>query len=235
MAVEGQNLRAVKLRKRIGARRQLSQIVKVRKPPVGPLVRKKTAARSKIAKLEKRLEEERAKNALLVDEMNKMRDQNEDADTTHDKPTLGSAELDVQSTVEIEAIGPSSTRHPKDAPGLEESKFMSSINQLSVSSINIPECKSTEDGEISRHTFEQWRDLLIDSLQLAGINDEVTKFTIFKVKAGPRLLEVYRNAKADVGGPDAILFPFGHAMYRLKAYFGSGNRFSYKLQKIALG
>ncbi|XP_062547586.1 uncharacterized protein LOC134213065 [Armigeres subalbatus] len=169
--------------------------------------------------------------------MHKMREAKEPAIATGgEEPSSDSAgEILAQSTIEFEAVGPSSTQRPRDITGFEESKFMCSINQLSVSSIAVPECKSTtENGEIDRHTFVQWHDLLVDSMQLAGITDEATKFTIFKVKAGPRLLDIYRNSKADEGAPDAVMAPFGHAMYRLKAYYGSGSDIMLQRRRLAM-
>lgn len=219
-AAEGANPKGGKLRKKV-VREHRPKGVSVKKQSVRAGILK----RNRIAKLEKDLEEERTRNAILVNEMHKMREAKEPAIATGgEEPLSDSAgEILAQSTIEFEAVGPSSTQRPRDITGFEESKFMCSINQLSVSSIAVPECKSTtENGEIDRHTFVQWHDLLVDSMQLAGITDEATKFTIFKVKAGPRLLDIYRNSKADEGAPDAVMAPFGHAMYRLKAYYGSG-------------
>lgn len=182
--------------------------------------------RKRFEKLEKDLEEERARNSLLVDEMSKMLDEQEPAAGT--SSVVQPSDTGCQSSIEFEGNVPSSTQRSKATTSFEETKFMASINQLSVSSVNVPECRpAIESEDINRHTFEQWRDLLVDSMALAGITEEVTKFTIFKVKAGPRLLDIYRNAKADADAPDADLFPFTHALYRLKAYFGSGKSIVY--------
>nr|XP_029719431.1 uncharacterized protein LOC115261683 [Aedes albopictus] len=158
-----------------------------------------------------------------------------------EEPTVGTSTVvhspntGGQSSIEFEGIVPSSTHRSKTTTSFEETKFMASINQLSVSSVNVPECRpAIESEDINRHTFEQWRDLLVDSMALAGITDEVTKFTIFKVKAGPRLLDIYRNAKADEDAPEADLFPFTHALYRLKAYFGSGSDIMLQRRRLAL-
>ncbi|XP_062539181.1 uncharacterized protein LOC134207483 [Armigeres subalbatus] len=132
-----------------------------------------------------------------------------------------------------ENFRPHSTHREKST--LEESRFMSSINQLSISSVNVPECIPTgDDGEIHRQTFEQWKDLLVDSMQLAGITDEGTQFMIFKVKAGSRLLEIYRNAKSDENAPDSVHSPFSNALYRLKSYFGSGSDVMLQRRKLAV-
>lgn len=127
----------------------------------------------------------------------------------------------------------SSTRHTL-LQGVEESKFFSSMNQLSVASINVPECKATDGGEIHRQTYEMWKDLLVDSLKLAGVDDESTKFTVFKVKAGQRLLEIYRNTKTPDDAPNQDTAPFSNAMHRLKTYFGSGSDLMLMRRKLAL-
>lgn len=113
--------------------------------------------------------------------------------------------------------------HPVASRSFEESRFLSSMNQLSVASINVPECKAANDEQIHRHTFELWKDLLVDSMKLAGIEEESVMYTIFKVKAGHRLLEIFRNTKSNADAPDAVLEPFSNAMHRLKTYFGSGS------------
>ncbi|XP_058817887.1 uncharacterized protein LOC131681194 [Topomyia yanbarensis] len=225
------NPRARKLRKKL-VPRSLQRAVKMKKQ----MLHTGILERERIAKLEKDLEEVKNQNALLIDEIKQIRgerERNEEIDI--ENPSTDASELVGQSTIEFEAIGPSSTQRPKDTSGFEESKFMSSINQLSVSSICVPECKPiAEKEEINRHIYEQWRDLLVDSMQLAGVTDEITKFTIFKVKAGPRLLDIYRNAKADADAPDANLFPFTHALYRLKAYFGSSSDIMLQRRRLAL-
>lgn len=126
----------------------------------------------------------------------------------------------------------SSTR--RMAPNVEESRLYTSINQLSIASVNIPECKPAEDGEIHRHSFEAWKDLLSDSMVLAGIGDEFTKFTVFKVKAGARLLEIFKNTKSSCKDPDVESYPFANAMARLKSYFGSGSDIMLMRRKLAL-
>lgn len=116
----------------------------------------------------------------------------------------------------------------------EESRFLSSMNQLSVASINVPECKPTDDGDVHRQTFEVWKDLLVDSMNLAGIDDEHTMFTVFKVKAGIKLLQIFRNTKSQNDDPDPQTRPFSNAMHRLKSYFGSGSDIMLMRRKLAL-
>lgn len=117
----------------------------------------------------------------------------------------------------------------------EESKFLVSMNQLSMASINVPECKPGDDGEIHRQTYELWKELLLDSMSLAGLVDEQTKFTFFfKVKAGIKLLQIFRNTKSQSGDPDPQTKPFSNAMHRLKSYFGSGSDVMLMRRKMAL-
>ena len=84
--------------------------------------------------------------------------------------------------------------------GIEEYRYHSSVNQLSIAAISVPECKPvSENEEIHRQAFESWKDLLIDSMNLVGVNDEATRFIVFKVKAGARLLEIFRNTTSTDG------------------------------------
>ncbi|KAL9702187.1 hypothetical protein quinque_005705 [Culex quinquefasciatus] len=128
-------------------------------------------------------------------------------------------------------MGPSSTGFSM----LENSRLLSSIYQLSANSINVPECKPMAgDEEIHRVTFETWKDLLIDNMNLAGIEDEKTKFTLFRVKAGTQLLEVFKNTISDSEAPDDTRFPFQNAMHRLSAYFASGSDMMLQRRRLAL-
>ncbi|XP_062540136.1 uncharacterized protein LOC134208055 [Armigeres subalbatus] len=133
------------------------------------------------------------------------------------------------------ALGPSSTRRPVTRTSFEESKFMTSVNQLSVSSLHVPECKPMEgDEEIYRYAYESWRELLEDTMRLAGVEDEATKFTIFKIKAGPRLLQIFRNTKSNIDSPDPTVKPYENAIHRLKMYYGSGSDVMLQRRKLSL-
>lgn len=95
---------------------------------------------------------------------------------------------------------------------------------LSLASIIIPECTpSTDDDEIHRQTFETWMELFNDMMDLAGVSDERTKFVVFKVKAGPRLLEILRNTVSTLETPSIVLNPLENAICRLQNYFSSGS------------
>lgn len=130
---------------------------------------------------------------------------------------------------------PSSTRRQGNETGVEMSRFMTSVNQMSISSISVPECKPPVTGEqIGRRDYESWIDLLSDSLKLAGVEDEPTKFVIFKVKAGPILLDIFKNTKSTVEAPDEMELPYSNALFRLKTYFGSASDIMLQRRKLAL-
>lgn len=178
------------------------------------------------------LEAERSLTAELRNELEKVRMEKEQLEATVN--SISANDVDRSMSDFSEHFRPHSTQRDKSIL-LEESRFMSSINQLSISSINVSECKpSGDDGELHRHDFEQWKDLLVDSMQLAGISDESTKFMIFKVRAGSRLLDIYKNTTSDENAPDAMSNPFLNAMHRLKTYFGSGSDVILQRRKVDL-
>ncbi|XP_062559644.1 uncharacterized protein LOC134224327 [Armigeres subalbatus] len=170
--------------------------------------------KKKVKDLARELAEEKAKNATLREALDRSLQEN--------------PELDFNAENRM-----SSTRH-MGPQSFEESKFFSSMNQLSVASINVPECKAPDGEEIHRQTYEMWKDLLVDSLKLAGVDDESTKFTVFKVKAGTRLLEIYRNTKSRDDAPDQVTAPFSNALHRLRTYFGSGSDVMLMRRKLSL-
>ncbi|XP_062560609.1 uncharacterized protein LOC134224930 [Armigeres subalbatus] len=170
--------------------------------------------KKKTKDLARELAEEKAKNATLMEALDR---------SLHENPDL---DFNVENRM-------SSTRQA-GPQSFEESKFFSSMNQLSIASINVPECKAPDGEEIHRQTYEMWKDLLVDSLKLAGVDDESTKFTVFKVKAGTRLLEIYRNTKSRDDAPDQVTEPFSNALHRLRTYFGSGSDVMLMRRKLSL-
>ncbi|XP_049531605.1 uncharacterized protein LOC125949000 [Anopheles darlingi] len=95
-----------------------------------------------------------------------------------------------------------------------------SLNSWAVASMNVPPFTPDEgEDDISRRSFETWRDLLEASLALVGIVDEAAKMNVFKVKAGSKLLEILEDAPAT--SLDSQVTPYSGAMDRLKAFFGS--------------
>lgn len=182
---------------------------------------------NKAKNLSRELAAEKARNARLLEELKRSQQINEELMANQTERDGDVYELERETRF-------SSTRRTPGAPNWEESRFYTSMNQLSIASVSIPECKPAEDGEIHRQCFEAWKDLLLDSMVLAGVNDEVTMFTIFKVKAGPKLLEIFKNTKSSKEDPNADYFPFTNAMSRLKSYFGSGSDVMLLRRRLAL-
>lgn len=108
-----------------------------------------------------------------------------------------------------------------------------SMNGLSYASLNIPECKPAEgEDDIDRKTFEQWRDLLEASMQLLGVYEEHIKMSIFKIRAGPKLLDVLAGAASPRNAPSAELAPYSNVMAKLQNYFGSREYTLLQRQKL---
>lgn len=187
--------------------------------------------------LARQLVEERQMRNQLANELEQSRRENEELRAGLSAQDTGSntdnPNLDFDAPARF-----SSTRQMASIPGgyrsLEDSRFLCSMNQLSVASINVPECKAVDNDQIHRQTFEQWKDLLVDSMKLAGIEEESTMYTVFKVKAGPSLLEIFRNTQSQADAPDEKAAPFSNAMHRLKTYFGSGSDIMLMRRRLAL-
>lgn len=190
----------------------------------------------KLELLTKELEAEKLEKAEMARQLKNLQAEFEAMKSARVMESTAEKEVSDVASGEFEAAPTaSSTHHVRSVGNIEESRFLSSVNQLSISSIAVPECKpAVGDDEIHRHTFEMWRDLLMDCMALAGIEDEFTKFTVFKVKAGPRLLTIFRNTKSDAEAPDATINPFSNALHRLKLYFGSGSDVMFQRRKLAL-
>ncbi|XP_065085175.1 uncharacterized protein LOC135707300 [Ochlerotatus camptorhynchus] len=119
----------------------------------------------------KELAAEKAKTALLAKKLRKKRKENEELTASIKNPSVTDSGCSTENSV-FGFDNPnrlSSTRNTTTTTAQEESRFLSSMNQLSVASINVPECKSADDEDIHRQTFELWKDLLMDSMKLAGV------------------------------------------------------------------
>ncbi|XP_062704551.1 uncharacterized protein LOC115257607 [Aedes albopictus] len=185
---------------------------------------------AKLAAVVRDLEIERSRSSALAEQLKQVQEGNCSSKDSVDSMATGSA----AGQNFYAGAGPSSTRRAEQLSALEGTRFVSSINQLSVSSVNIPECKAPEGEELQRHSFEMWKEMLQDSMSLAGVQDEKIKYTVFKLKAGPKLLDIFRNTKSDQGAPNAEELPYSNAMHRLKAYFGSGSDVMLQRRKLAL-
>lgn len=112
-------------------------------------------------------------------------------------------------------------RQPSASTAYEGSLF-STINNWTLSSLNIPECVPSEgETEIDKRAFEYWKDILVSSLQLVPAADEQTKFGVFKIRAGPKLREIFQTTSSAPGMPDEKAAPFSNALARLDEYYGS--------------
>ncbi|XP_055523980.1 uncharacterized protein LOC129717821 [Wyeomyia smithii] len=178
---------------------------------------------SKFDTMVKELSQANFSKALLTEELAKAQ---ETIRSLQASLSTARSEIEEVNSVEFENdLGPSSTKHhskhQNDSTG-DLSRFVSSMNQMSVASVSEPECKPSVEGEdISKLDFESWLDLLMNSLLLAGITDEATQQIVFKVKAGQKLLEIYRSTESPGDAPNQETHPFSNAMFRLKKYFAS--------------
>ena len=157
--------------------------------------------------MRKALKLERKRNMLLVAKLQKMKFKNNRLQRA--MPFEESIDMEPRHSTAI------------DIASNDSSTLAISMNSLSAVSINIPECKPLDiKDEIDRKSFENWKDLLEASMELAGITDEHTKNNVFKVKAGPLLLETLGGTPT-LAFPDVAIAPYSNAMKRLKDLFGS--------------
>ncbi|XP_055546065.1 uncharacterized protein LOC129730619 isoform X1 [Wyeomyia smithii] len=193
---------------------------------------KKKSTSSKLDAVMKELAEVKSSNVMMKQQLEKAQETIKSLQASLQSPR---SEGDVESVEFNGNAGPSSTRRQINETGTELTRFMSSMNQMSISSIRLPECKPSVEGEqVGRRDFEAWKDLLLDSLKLAGVDDEPTQFVVFKVKAGPMLLEIYKNTKSTSEAPSDVMYPFSNALFRLKAYFGSASDIMLQRRKLAV-
>lgn len=188
--------------------------------------------RPKVTKsdLRNELKSKKERIAELLEEIKQLREENEQLRKSNTEVIAVANHDDAETSV-----GSNGTQQTDSSVKNEESKLLSSVHQLSISSLNVPECKPAVEGEgIQRHSFETWRDLLVDSMKLLGVQDESTMFTIFRVKAGQQLLEIFKNTKSDPNAPDEREFPFSNALHRLKSYFGSGSDVLLQRRRLAV-
>ncbi|XP_058454689.1 uncharacterized protein LOC131438721 [Malaya genurostris] len=111
----------------------------------------------------------------------------------------------------------------------ESSMFMS----MSFASLQVPEC-TPADGEddLDRRSFEQWRDILEASMAFSGIIDESIQITVFRMKAGRKLMEVLESTVSSNNAPDEKTNPYSNVMYRLEEFYGSRDYVLLQRQKL---
>ncbi|XP_062565919.1 uncharacterized protein LOC134228154 [Armigeres subalbatus] len=110
---------------------------------------------------------------------------------------------------------------PDEGPSGSDS-FLATMSNMSLGSLNIPECKPSEgEMDVDKKAYEHWKEILIASFNLMRATDERAKLDIFRIKAGPKLLEVMQGTSSIPGMPDECVKPFSNAIARLDHYFGS--------------
>nr|XP_029707765.1 uncharacterized protein LOC115254417 [Aedes albopictus] len=100
--------------------------------------------------------------------------------------------------------------------------LLMTMNNMSRSSLSIPECvPASGDTELNKRVYDHWKNVFNASMNLIQATEETTKFDLFRIKAGPSLLELLEGTSTQPGMPDAILLPYSNAIARLDGYFGS--------------
>ncbi|XP_062557922.1 uncharacterized protein LOC134222782 [Armigeres subalbatus] len=109
---------------------------------------------------------------------------------------------------------------PSTSSGNES--LLATMSNMSFGSLNIPECRPS-DGEtdVDKKAYEHWKEILTASFNLVRATDERSKMDIFRIKAGPKLLEVMQGTSSTTDMPGEQSHPFSNAMARLDHYFGS--------------
>ncbi|KXJ76268.1 hypothetical protein RP20_CCG009972 [Aedes albopictus] len=69
-------------------------------------------------------------------------------------------------------------------------------------------------------------------MDFAGVVDEFSKMSIFKIKAGSKLLEVLDGTSSHGNDPDVTIFPYSNVMNRLKKHFNSRDYVLLQRQKF---
>lgn len=107
------------------------------------------------------------------------------------------------------------------------------LTSMSFAALQIPECKPA-DGEqdIDRRSFELWRDILEASMNFSNITDESTKMSVFRMKAGAKLIDVLENTVSNAKAPEEELLPYSNVMYRLREFYGSRDYVLLQRQKL---
>lgn len=166
----------------------------------------------------KPLEEERKLNSTLRIKLKKARADNKQLEN---------------SFAEGSFVRLHSTMQEDNSASEQNSVLMTSMTNLSFASLQVPECKPCDGEEdIDRKTYEQWKDLLQASMQLAGVSDENTKMNIFKIKAGFKVLDILEGTVSNADSPDVHSAPYSNAIHRLDCFFGSRDYLFLQRQKL---
>lgn len=177
---------------------------------------KKTKDKGAVKESEKsHKEREERSSKKMANELSKMKAELEKMRKEKEKLSQTLAAMDNSGEI-VDAR--SSTM--RDVTGSET--LLVTMNNMSRSSLSIPECvPSSGDTEINKRVYDHWKNVFSASMNLISATDERTKINLFRIKAGPLLLELLDGTSTQSGMPDEILFPFSNAIARLDGYFGS--------------
>lgn len=104
----------------------------------------------------------------------------------------------------------------------ENASILATMNNMSLGSLHIPECSPSEgESDIDKKAYEHWKEVLVASFNLVRAQDERAKMDIFRIKAGPKLLEIMQGTSSVPEMPNECTHPFSNAIARLDQYFGS--------------
>lgn len=110
----------------------------------------------------------------------------------------------------------------RECPAAANETLLTTMNAMSLSTLNIPECAPTAgESELTKRDYDHWKNVLTASMHLIQAVDESTKIYLFRIKAGPMLIELLEGTTTQQGMPDEQLFPYSNAIARLDAHFGS--------------
>lgn len=127
-----------------------------------------------------------------------------------------------EDDTDVMTVDKMSENHDEPAVPRNDVSLLTTMSSWTLSTINIPECTPSEgESEIDKRAYEYWKDTFISSIRLINATDELTLFGLFKVKAGPKLREIYQTTVSVPEMSSEITNPFSNAMERLDEYFGS--------------
>ncbi|XP_062557569.1 uncharacterized protein LOC134222440 [Armigeres subalbatus] len=153
----------------------------------------------------------------IKDELSKMKAELEK--TRREKEELSQTLAAMDRTEDFMEARSSTMRD--DQPSGNDTLLMR-INNMSLGSLNIPECVPTMgDTELNKRVYDHWKNVFNASMNLIQATDESTKSDLFRIKAGPWLLELLDGTTTQTGMPDERTFPYSNYIARLDGYFSS--------------
>ncbi|XP_055523215.1 uncharacterized protein LOC129717364 [Wyeomyia smithii] len=138
--------------------------------------------------------------------------------------TLRERSVDLSIDPSFDCVTETSRSTMSEDSGTPRSEMLlvTSLNNWTLSNLNIPECTPSDGAtEIDKRAFDYWKDIFLTSIQMFNTCDEQTKFGLFKIKAGPKLRDIFNTTVSCHGMPDEATAPFSNAMERCNDYFSS--------------